>query len=563
MKEAAGRALVARWSPTGNSEEARAYVESRLALFALLMFWIFWFLVALLFGMYELWPDVRPQRVGFVFRCALLGQVAFAAIWYFALRRRRLSIEWLYRFDAFCLIVIGLELGNAAYQQSELPAAVYSSMIWLDFAILARTLIVPSSGTRTAVVTGVASVPLVVVAVLLGVYREPDLDVPPGALVIGTVVYSSVAVALAATGSSVIYGLKRQVSEARQLGQYTLEEKIGVGAMGTVYRGRHAMLRRPVAIKRLAPERSDRRQFKRFEREVQHMSRLTHPNTVAIYDYGRSVDGVFYYVMEYLDGIDLEELVRADGPQPAARVVRILAQVCGALTEAHGLGLTHRDVKPGNLILCRRGGRPDIAMVVDFGLVKDIAPSEDDSRVDAIAGTPAYISPEAVTDPARVGPASDIYSLGATAYFLLTGTKVFEGVTDIHRCAQHVTAVPDRPSKRTDNPIPPELEELILRCLAKDPAARPTAAALRLALRALPAYREWDDGLAEAWWEAFEADRGAQTHRRLTAPMTITRELSERTDSDLGFDTARGTDRDDRDADDAIDEARRRRVSRG
>jgi serine/threonine-protein kinase len=396
---------------------------------------------------------------------------------------------------------------------------------------------VPSSGKRTAIVTAVSFVPLLVASILLGLYRPHHLDVPPVALVIGAVVYATVAVALAATGSSVIYGLSRQVSEARQLGQYTLEEKIGEGAMGTVYRARHAMLRRAVAIKLLPPERSDRRQFKRFEKEVQHMSRLTHPNTVAIYDYGRSVDGVFYYVMEHLDGVDLEELVRADGAQPAARVVRILAQVCGALSEAHRLGLTHRDVKPGNLILCRRGGRADVAMVVDFGLVKDVAPIDDDSRMNAIAGTPAYISPEAVTDPVRVGPASDVYSLGATGYFLLTGERVFEAVTDVHMCAQQVTAAPVPPSQRTDHPIPPALEELILRCLAKDPAARPTAAELRLALRALPAYREWDDALAEAWWGAFEAARSAPPHHRLTAPMTVTRELTQRTDSDLGLDT--------------------------
>ncbi|MCE9575748.1 MAG: serine/threonine protein kinase [Deltaproteobacteria bacterium] len=530
-----GKVRLAPWSPAGSRGEARAYVQARLTLFSKLMFWIFWILVAFLIGLYRLWPSIRPAKVGFVFECALFGQAVFASIWYFGLHRNQLSLEWLYRLDAVMVILIGVEFANSAYFQSDLPSAIYSAFIWHTFTIFARTIVVPSSGARTAVVTGLSFVPLIVSGVLLGVFLPERLDVPALPLTGGTIMYAAVAVLLATTGSRLIYGLRRQVSEAMQLGQYTLEEKIGEGGMGAVYRATHAMLRRPTAVKLLPPDRYDQRSLKRFEREVQAMSRLTHPNTVAVYDYGRSLDGVFYYAMEYLDGIDLESLVRGDGPQPAPRVVHILRQVCGALSEAHGVGLTHRDIKPANVILCQRGGTPDVVKVVDFGLVKEITHTTDDTGTKIIAGTPAYLSPEAVTDPERVGPASDLYALGAVGYFLLTGHHVFDGKTVIHVCTQHVTAVPTPPSQRTANPIPAELEALILGCLAKDPAARPAdAQTLRSRLGALPG--EWDETLASVWWTEFAARRAAvpPTAAR-PMPLTITREIAGLTDIDVGI----------------------------
>ena len=214
--------------------------------------------------------------------------------------------------------------------------------------------------------------------------------------------------------------------EAKQLGQYKLEQKLGEGAMGVVYRGRHAMLARPTAIKLLDADKVTDTSIARFEREVQITSNLNHPNTIAIYDFGRTPEGVFYYAMEFLDGLDLQELVDRYGPQPPSRVIYILRQICGSLYEAHSLGLVHRDIKPANVMLNRRGGEGDVVKVLDFGLVKAREGEHaDDPTNHSMAGTPLYMSPEAIQTPGSVDACSDLYAVGALGYFLLTGHPVF------------------------------------------------------------------------------------------------------------------------------------------
>jgi serine/threonine protein kinase len=297
--------------------------------------------------------------------------------------------------------------------------------------------------------------------------------------------------------------LQKATLAARQLGQYTLEEKLGAGGMGTVYKARHAMLRRPTAVKLLDPDKVSDAAIARFEREVQLTSVLTHPNTVAVFDYGRTPDGIFYYAMEYLEGMNLDDLVKQFGSLPEARMVFILRQTCGSLAEAHAAGLVHRDVKPANIILTRRGGLHDFVKVLDFGLAKALDGQEQAgvTSPNALMGTPLYLSPEAVNQPDQVDARSDVYALAAVGYFLLTGTPVFSGASVMEICMKHVKDAPEPPSKRRGSAVSPGLEALLLRCLAKAPSDRPSDAAEMLReLDACAVEGKWTDQDAATWW---------------------------------------------------------------
>lgn len=304
--------------------------------------------------------------------------------------------------------------------------------------------------------------------------------------------------------------------EAKQLGQYQLEQKLGAGAMGVVYKGRHAMLRRPTAIKLLDADVVTDQSIARFEREVQITSQLTHPNTVQIFDFGRTPEGVFYYAMEYLEGIDLQTLVEKYGPQPAGRVIYLMRQMCGSLYEAHSKGLVHRDVKPANLFLTRRGGEADVVKVLDFGLVRAREEQRDaDDR--SMAGTPLYMSPEAIQMPGSVDGCSDIYAVGAVGYFLLTGRTVFEATSVVELCNKHLNEPPVAPSVRLGKAVPVELEEAILACLEKPRAKRPqTARDLAQRLARCEAAAEWTIEEAEVWWSRH--DRGQAAGANSGAP---------------------------------------------
>jgi serine/threonine-protein kinase len=274
--------------------------------------------------------------------------------------------------------------------------------------------------------------------------------------------------------------------------------------MGKVYLAHHAMLRRPVAVKFLKPDQANRRTLAWFEREVQLASQLTHPNTIEIYDYGTSPEGIFFYVMEYLPGITLEELVQLEGPIPWPRVVYILRQVCGSLREAHETGLVHRDIKPHNIMLCERGREWDVVKVLDFGLVKnlDVSDAQTLNRSLVLAGTPLYMSPERLRDPTCVDVRSDIYSLGAVAFRLLTGTEIFTGKSEIEILAQVLDQDAPTPSQATSHEIPSELDQLVVACLAKDVAARPESVAEMIrVITGLADPQAWNSAMARDWWE--------------------------------------------------------------
>jgi len=295
--------------------------------------------------------------------------------------------------------------------------------------------------------------------------------------------------------------LLEAVLQAKQFGQYTLEDKLGSGGMGTVYKARHALLRRPTAVKLLDIGRMSDTAVARFEREVQLTATLTHPNTVAVYDYGRTPEGVFYYAMEYLDGIDLDDFVARHGPLPEARVAHLLRQACGALAEAHAADMVHRDVKPANMFLTTRGGVRDFVKVLDFGLVKTTGEGDTNlTTTNAITGTPLYLSPEGITSPEDVDARADVYAVGAVAYFLLSGRPPFTGksVTDI--LMKHV-GTPPEPFAALGVTVSPAFEELVLRCLAKSPAGRPRSAGVLLTeLNACPVSGGWSATAAAAWW---------------------------------------------------------------
>lgn len=369
--------------------------------------------------------------------------------------------------------------------------------------LLGRAALVPSEPRRTAWISAASVAALPFVSFVL-YQRNPSPALLPVGVVIQVTLWSTFTVILATLISSVTFHLRRSVVRARRLGQYTLLEKIGEGGMGAVYRAEHEMLRRPTAIKLLAPHTAGEESLRRFEREAQMTARLTNPHTVSVYDFGRTPEGAFYYVMEYLDGLDLDRLVRESGPLPPGRVVHILRQVCEALAEAHGAGLIHRDIKPANILLSERGGVSDFAKVVDFGLVKDVTGSQDVqlTRDGVFAGTPQYLAPETIQGGGTSDPRSDLYALGAVAYYLLTGTSVFEGrLIDVIQ--SHLLRSPDAPSARLGRPLPPKLERIVLDCLKKDPGARPeSAGALMDRLDACDDVEPWAVEEARRWWRA-------------------------------------------------------------
>ncbi|MDB4977247.1 MAG: serine/threonine kinase [Myxococcaceae bacterium] len=384
--------------------------------------------------------------------------------------------------------------------------------------LAARAFLVPSTARRTA---SIGALPMLAVVLSTGVlYRH---GVPyAGAPSVGT--YMALAaimglwpLVITSFTSHTIFGLRERAREALQLGQYTLLEKIGEGGMGVVYKARHATLRRPTAIKLLPSERAGEHNLQRFEREVQLTCQLSHPNTIAIFDYGRSADGVLYYAMEYLDGLDLDSVVALTGPLSEARLVHVLAQVAGALSEAHEAGLIHRDIKPQNVLLCRRGGVSDVAKVVDFGLVKEIAQPPADmslSAVDMIVGTPLYMSPEAIARPATLDGRGDLYALGCVGYFLLTGTPPFQGQTVVEICSLHLHAAPELPSRRLGRPVLPALEALLMRCLEKSPAARPESALALSTLLLELEVQPWTRSHAASWWHENQAKVTAYKQKR-------------------------------------------------
>jgi eukaryotic-like serine/threonine-protein kinase len=439
----------------------------------------------------------------------IISSAAVVVLW----RRPPATVRGLRLIELFCVGSLLLQLlasevkpvywatlESAAHEPLEVRMAFVmryefsGAYVWCVALVLYGALIPNTWRWCAVVVISMAVSPVVNFAVHAYWLRPLDHQIALEILV-QTGTSNAVSAAIAIFACSRIEILRREASKARKLGQYTLKERLGAGGMGEVYRAEHVLLRRPCALKVIRPERAgDPRNLQRFEREVQVTATLTHPNTVQIYDYGHAADGTFYYVMEYLPGANLEELVKREGSVPPARVIHFLRQICGALKEAHACGLIHRDIKPGNVMVCERGGIQDVAKLLDFGLVLPPAGDTDGEKLTqdgALTGTPAYLSPEQADGQDTVDARSDIYSLGALAYFLLTGQPPFAGRSGVKMLAAHLYEAP-QPISRNRPDVPADLEAVILRCLAKEPNARfPDAESLEAALSSCGAAGQW------------------------------------------------------------------------
>jgi serine/threonine-protein kinase len=451
----------------------------------------------------------------------LVAGAAFVALW-LLLRGAPRSPRFVRAVELSTLFVATAAFSTLALvlDLTASPDMVVRSAI--TYMLLAYAVYVPSTARHTLMLASLMTLPLLGCIFLAFRSWDPALHDPPAAIwpkgQVGDMAYPAtiasafiwgIAVAMAAAFSHTLYGLRKAMRDIQRLGQYTLEKKLGEGGMGVVYRASHAMLRRPTAIKLLHPDRAGKEALARFEREVRRTAMLTHPNTVTVFDYGRTTDGVFYYAMELLEGATLDEVVEVDGPQPEERVIHLLEQAAGSLAEAHDAGLIHRDVKPGNILVVDRGGISDLVKVVDFGLVKDVGAKARDgatsepalTMANTITGTPLYIAPETVFAPETVDARADLYALGAVGYWLLTGTHVFGGKSILEVCSHHLHSVPDPPSARLKAPVSPDLEAVLLACLAKRPEDRPASAqVLREQLLACAAAGRWTNARAAAWW---------------------------------------------------------------
>jgi serine/threonine-protein kinase len=386
-------------------------------------------------------------------------------------------------------------------------AAVKSSVLFTFLVMLSYAIFIPNHWRRAAAVIVPMALAPVALPWILGMLHPESYAVALRAANLEQVTEHGLFLLLGAFtaifGAQTINALRTEAREARMLNQYRLGRKLGVGGMGEVYLAEHKMLKRPCAVKLIRPERSeDCHTLARFEREVRATAQLSHWNTILIFDYGRHDDGTFYYAMEYLPGLSLDIMIRRYGPMPPARVIYLLRQACDALHEAHEAGLVHRDIKPANLFAALRGGRHDVAKVLDFGLVKTLQGSDGMqlSREDTVAGSPLYIAPEQVVHNKPPDRRSDIYSVGAVAYYLLTGHPPFMGETAMEVMIAH-TRDPVSPPSQVHPGVPADLERVVLRCLAKRPEDRyPDTPSLAAALAACADASGWSPEHAAAWW---------------------------------------------------------------
>jgi serine/threonine-protein kinase len=444
---------------------------------------------------------IRAARGTTIVIISIVIGLSLALSW--LLKNERVSVERRLDIGFGYQVILALLIATMRHLVPWVPDDGFRETSPVALLILVFAALIPMPPGRTLAVS-LASAAMEPLGLLITLaHGNPNPSIPQWVAITA----GPLGAALGATAiSRVLHGLARSVTAARRMGSYRLVEKRGEGGMGEVWRAEHDLLARPAAIKLMRPGADhDADRLKRFEREARATAALRAPNTIALYDFGQSEDGTFYYAMELLDGVDLENLVRATGPLPPARAVFVLVQICESLEEAHRQGLVHRDIKPANILLCRYGLKHDFVKVLDFGLVRAMADGDTNARgatltqANAILGTPAFIAPElavSATSDARV----DIYAFGCVAYWLLTGELVFEAESPMQMIVRHVHDEPDAPSTRSPA-VPPELDAIVLDCLKKAPGERPASMAeVQARLAAIRLESPWTEPRAEAWW---------------------------------------------------------------
>lgn len=403
---------------------------------------------------------------------------------------------------AFLMLMVQYLSMSSGISAGRMP---FSTGPWCAI-IFTYAMFVPNAWRRAARVMGFTALAPIALAAVMA-WRADDLPANYWESLSGVALMLAMVTVIAAYGTHIINSLRMQAFEARQLGQYRLRELLGSGGMGDVWLAEHQLLKRPCAIKLIDPGRAaDPRAQARFEREVRATARLSHWNTVEIFDYGRTDDGTFYYVMEYLPGLTLTEIVEAHGPLPPARVLHLLRQACAGLHEAHSQGLVHRDIKPGNIIAAYCGGLYDVVKIVDFGLVelRGESAARTWNSASVFSGSPLFMSPEQALGGSPPEPRSDIYSLGAVGYYLLTGRPPFEGNKALKIVIAHAHDPVTPPSQLVPG-IPTDLEAVLLRCLEKKPEDRfASVSDMEEALSQCEQSSAWTSQMACQWWQSNE-----------------------------------------------------------
>jgi tRNA A-37 threonylcarbamoyl transferase component Bud32 len=514
-KSARRRVALVEGSTPHMSSETRSLLRTRLRTVAVLLF--------IGFGSFLLYSLIRWKMSDHLhadYRSLFFSQVAVTSLMGLAawklcakcdlsLTKLRIAEALVFGAPALLFVVLTYYKLQAYAALDEGHAHVANTAAAWVLLMFCYAIFVPNSWRRAAIVIGLMAVAPLMVMGLVYFQHEPfaallrtdDFDGFP----IEQALMMALAAMVAIVGVHTINTLRHEAFVAKQLGQYRLKRLLGAGGMGEVYLAEHQMMKRPCAVKVIRPEKAgDPQVLARFEREVRATAKLSHWNSIDIYDYGRTPDGTFYYVMEYLPGHNLGELVKEHGPVPPARILYLMRQVCDALAEAHGHGLIHRDIKPANIFCAYRGGVFDVAKLLDFGLAKPLTDANDSglTQEGSITGSPLFMSPEQAGSE-EVDGRSDVYSLGAVMYYMATGKAPFEYASPLKVMIAHASEDPE-PPRYLNGDIPAELEEVILRSLEKRPAdSYQTVAELREALDRVPVEGEWTARMAADWWNNY------------------------------------------------------------